>query len=45
LTTVLEQLGLALGGDAGAQLGAIFHLAISPDTLLRLICLRMLDAT
>jgi transposase len=37
LTTVLQQLGLALGGEAGARLGAILHVPTSPDTLLRLI--------
>ena len=37
LTTALQQLGLALGGEAGARLGATLHLPTSPDTLLRLI--------
>jgi transposase len=37
LTTVLQQLGLALGGEAGARLGAVLHVPTSPDTLLRLI--------
>jgi transposase len=37
LTIALQQLGLALGGEAGARLGAKLHLLTSADTLLRLI--------
>jgi transposase len=37
LTTVLQQLGLALGGEAGARLGATLHVPTSPDTRLRLV--------
>jgi hypothetical protein len=37
LTMGLQQLGLALGGEAGARLGAKRHLLTSSDTLLRLI--------
>ena len=37
LTTALQQLGLALGGEAGARLGAKLHVPTSPDTLLRLV--------
>jgi len=37
LAMVLQQLGLALGGEAGARLGATLHMATSPDTLLRLV--------
>jgi hypothetical protein len=37
LTMALQQLGLALGGEAGARLGATLHLLTSPDTLLRLV--------
>ena len=37
LTTALQQLGLALGGAAGARLGATLYMPASPDTLLRLI--------
>jgi transposase len=37
LTTALQQLGLALGGEAGARLGAKLRVPTSPDTLLRLV--------
>jgi transposase len=37
LTVALQQLGLALGGEAGARLGATLHMLTSPDTLLRLV--------
>ena len=37
LTMALQQLGLALGGEAGARLGAPRPLLTSPDTLLRLV--------
>jgi transposase len=37
LTRALQQLGLALGGEAGARLGSKLHLPTSPDTLLRLV--------
>lgn len=37
LTTALQQLGLALGGEAGARLSATLHMSTSPDTLLRLV--------
>jgi transposase len=37
MATALGQVGLALGGKAGARLARILHLASSPDTLLRLI--------
>jgi hypothetical protein len=37
LTTALPQLGLALGGEAGARLGATRHVPTSPDTLRRLV--------
>jgi transposase len=37
LPMVLQHLGLALGGEAGARLGAKLHLSTSPDTLLRLV--------
>jgi transposase len=37
LTIALQQLGLALGGEAGARLGAKLHVPTSPDTLLRLV--------
>jgi transposase len=37
LTTALQHLGLALGGEAGARLGTTLSMATSPDTLLRLI--------
>jgi transposase len=37
LTTALQQLGLALGGEAGARLGATLHLPTSPDTVRRLV--------
>jgi hypothetical protein len=37
LTAVLQPLGLALGGEAGARWGAALHVPTSPDTLLRLI--------
>jgi transposase len=37
LTTALQHLGLALGGEAGARLGAKLHVPASPDTLLRLV--------
>lgn len=36
LTTVLQHLGLALGGEAAARLGATLPVPTSPDTLLRL---------
>jgi transposase len=34
-TRALQLLGLALGGEAGARLGATLHVPTSPDTLLR----------
>jgi transposase len=37
LTTALQHLGLALGGEAGARLGVKLHVPTSPDTLLRLV--------
>jgi transposase len=37
LTTTLQHLGLALGGEAGARLSAKLQLSTSPDTLLRLV--------
>jgi transposase len=37
LTIALQQLGLALGGEAGARLGAKLYVPTSPDTLLRLV--------
>jgi transposase len=37
LTTALQHLGLVLGGEAGARLGATLHVPTSPDTLLRLV--------
>src|SRR6266545_4914564 len=37
LTTSLQSLGLALGGEAGARLGSKLRIPTSPDTLLRLI--------
>jgi transposase len=37
LTRALQPLGLALGGEAGARLGAKLHVPASPDTLLRLV--------
>jgi hypothetical protein len=37
LTTALQHLVLALGGEAGARLGAKLHVPASPDTLLRLV--------
>jgi transposase len=37
LTRALQQLGRALGGEAGARLGAKLHVPTSPDTLLRLV--------
>jgi transposase len=37
LTAALQHLGLALGGEAGARLGATLHVPTSPDTLLRLV--------
>jgi transposase len=37
LTTALQPLGLALGGEAGARLGATLHVPTRPDTLLRLV--------
>jgi transposase len=37
LTVALQQLGLALGGEAGARLGTKLHMPASPDTLLRLV--------
>jgi transposase len=37
LTMALQQLGLALGGEAGARLGLKIHMPTSPDTLLRLV--------
>lgn len=35
LATVFQQIGLELGGEAGARLGQQLHISISPDTLLR----------
>jgi transposase len=35
-TTVLQQLGLARGGEAGARLGATLQMSTSSDTVLRL---------
>jgi transposase len=37
LTIAVQQLGLALGGEAGARLGAKLYGPASPDTLLRLV--------
>jgi transposase len=37
LTIILQPLGLALGGETGARLGATRHVPTSPDTLLRLV--------
>jgi hypothetical protein len=37
LTTALRHLGLALGGEARARLGATLHMSTSPDTVLRLL--------
>jgi transposase len=37
LTAALQHLGLALGGEAGARLGAKLHVPTSPDTLIRLV--------
>jgi transposase len=37
LTSALQHLGLALGGEAGARLSATLHVPTSPDTLLRLV--------
>jgi transposase len=37
LTAAMQHLGLALGGEAGARLGATLHVPTSPDTLLRLV--------
>jgi transposase len=37
LTTALQHLGLARGGEAGARLGAKLQVPTSPDTLLRLV--------
>jgi transposase len=37
LTMALQQLGLTLGGEAGARLGATLYMPTSPDTLLRLV--------
>jgi transposase len=37
LTIISQPLGLALGGEAGARLGATRHVPTSPDTLLRLV--------
>jgi transposase len=37
LQLALQQLGLALGGEAGARLGVQFGLRSSPDSLLRLV--------
>ena len=37
LTTALQHRGLALGGAAGARLGATLHVPPSPDHLLRLV--------
>jgi transposase len=37
LTTLLSAVGLTLGGEAGARLGADLGLQTSPDTLLRLV--------
>ena len=37
LQVTLQQLGLALGGEAGAQLGKHMGLRTSPDSLLRLV--------
>src|SRR5438034_1066899 len=37
LQVTLQQLGLALGGEAGAQLGNRMGLQASPDSLLRLV--------
>lgn len=37
MATALRQIGLALGGQAGARLAANLHLTSSPDTLLRLV--------
>lgn len=37
LKETLEQLGLALGGEAGSRLTAVLGMGCSPDTLLRLL--------
>jgi transposase len=37
LTTALQQLGLTLGGEAGARLGTTLHMPTSPGTRLRLV--------
>ena len=36
-TRLLQLLGLALGGEAGARFGQLLHLPTSPDTLLRAV--------
>lgn len=44
LQHALEQLGLALGGEAGARRGQQFGFSVSPDSLLRLIRQRAVPA-
>lgn|GEM_PF-6147263 len=44
-TVRLRQIGLALGGQAGARLAQQQHLPTSPDTLLRLVCASVTTTT